>query len=174
MNFYWIIRGHYSEGRDWLERALHQSDQATVSLRTPAMIAAGWLAGYQGDYDAAATLLTDAIRLEQAEDDTQNTARALLGLGQAELERGAYQQAAALTEEAIALFLVLEATSVTRLQFLNRAYTNMGRIPFAQGDFGRAATALEEALRRARTRLCLGPWRYTPVPGRPCPRAREP
>ena len=152
MSFYWVMRGHYREGRDWLERALRRGGQAPVAVRTNAMQTAGWLAGYQGDYDAAAALLTEAIRLARADEDRWGTAMALMPLGQAELQRGDYQQAAARTEEAITLFLPLEATAITGPQFLNRAYTLLGRIAFALGDFERAAAALEEALGRARAR----------------------
>jgi DNA-binding CsgD family transcriptional regulator len=74
---------------------------------------------------------------------------ALMALGQAELQRGDYVRAAARTEEAIALFVPLEPSAPAGRRVLNRAYANLGRIAFAQKDFARAATALEEALARA-------------------------
>ena len=61
MSFYWLLRGHFHEGRGWLERALRRGDQAPAALRMRAMIDAGWFAGFQGDYAAAAAVLTEAI-----------------------------------------------------------------------------------------------------------------
>jgi DNA-binding CsgD family transcriptional regulator/tetratricopeptide (TPR) repeat protein len=114
------------------------------------MSAAGWLAGFQGDHDAAVAFLNEVIRLAQSDKDHRSTAMALMALGQVELQRGDYQQAAERTEEAIALFLLIEGTAPTAPQFLSRAYANLGRIAFAQQDFPRAATAFEEALGRDR------------------------
>jgi predicted ATPase/DNA-binding CsgD family transcriptional regulator len=149
MSFYWLLRGHFREGRGWLERALRRGDRAPAALRTRAMIDAGWFAGFQRDYAAAAAVLTEAIRLARTRDDRWSTAMALMALGQAELQRGDYPQAAARTEEAIALFLPLEHSASAGPRVLSRAYANLGRIAFAQTDFARAATALEEAFARA-------------------------
>ena len=63
-----------------------------------------------------------------------STAMAPTALGQAELQRGDYPQAAARTEEAIALFLPLEHSAIAGPRVLSRAYANLGRIAFAQND----------------------------------------
>jgi predicted ATPase/DNA-binding CsgD family transcriptional regulator len=147
---YWANRGHYREGRGWLERALQRGDQAPAALRLRAMGAAGDLAAYQGDYAAAGTLFAEVLLLARAAEDRWSTAVALLGLGTAALHRGDYQQATRWTEEAIALILPIEATELAGAEWLSWAYANRGRIAFAQRDFGRAAAALEESLGRAR------------------------
>ncbi|MDF3039902.1 MAG: hypothetical protein K0Q71_2608 [Thermomicrobiales bacterium] len=152
MSFYWLLRGHFREGRGWLERALRRGEQGPAALRTRAMIDAGWLAGFQGDYAAAAALLAEAVRLARTHDDRWSTAMALMALGQAELQRGDYAQAAARTEEAIALFLPLEHSVIAGPQVISRAYANLGRIALAQGDFARADTTLFEAIARAPVR----------------------
>jgi non-specific serine/threonine protein kinase len=154
---YWVVRGHYREGRDWLERALRQGDRVPVALRLRAMSAIGWFAAFQGDFDAAGALLTEVVSLARAAEDHWRTVVALLGLGAADLHRGDYQRAARWTEEAIALFLPREATELAASEWLSRAYAYLGRIAFAQRDFDRAAAALDESLRRARAqRFTLG------------------
>ena len=150
MGYYWMMRGHYREGRDWLERTLRHADQAPATPRAYAMNLAGALAAFQGDCDVAAGLLTEAIRLAQNGEDWLRAGMALVALGLTELQRGDYVQAAARTEEGIPLLLLVEDTAIASPPALSRAYANLGRIAFAQKEFTRAATALEESLGRAR------------------------
>jgi len=46
---YWYHRGRWSEGRGWLERALAAGDATSDAVRAKALVAAGFLAHYQGD-----------------------------------------------------------------------------------------------------------------------------
>ena len=147
---YWAIRGQYREGRGWLERILQRGERAPVALRLGAMRAAGDLAAYQGDYDAAGVLFAEVLPLARAVEDHWSTAVALLGLGTTALHRGDYPQATRWTEEAIALILPLEATELGGAEWLSWAYANRGRIAFAERDFVRAAAALEASLERGR------------------------
>jgi non-specific serine/threonine protein kinase len=147
---YWANRGHYREGRDWLQRALQRGERAPVALRLSAMRAAGDLAAYQGDYAAAGTIFAEVLPLARAIEDHWSMAVALLGLGSTALDQGDYQRATRWTDEAIALILPLEATELAGAEWLSWAYANRGRIAFAEHDFVRAAAALEESLSRAR------------------------
>ena len=155
MGFYWMMRGQFREGRVWLERMLHRPETAgaaSAGVRARALNMAGGLAAFQGDGDSAATLLTQALQLAQAHEDWLRAGMALAALGLAELQRGDYQLSSRWTEESIALLLRLEATTGETQVALIRAYANLGRSAFAQGDLARAAMALDEALVRARAR----------------------
>ena len=57
---FWYIRGHLSEGRIWLERALAEGRPTPAAVRAGAVLAAGWLAWAQGDYARADEGLRDA------------------------------------------------------------------------------------------------------------------
>src|SRR5205085_3466393 len=50
--FFWM-RGHLSEGRNFLEQALSASERVAVSVRAKALNGAGVLAGLQGDFRQA-------------------------------------------------------------------------------------------------------------------------
>jgi predicted ATPase/DNA-binding CsgD family transcriptional regulator len=153
MGYYWMMRGQFREGRFWLERMLRRPETAGTApagARARALNLAGALAAFQGDGDSAATLLAEAIRLARANEDWLRAGMALAALGLAELHRGDYRLASTRTEEAITILLRMEATTGETQVALSRAYANLGRSAFAQGDLGGAATALEEALVRAR------------------------
>src|SRR6185312_14439400 len=51
---YWTFHGgHFSESREWLERALQQESRASLEARVIAMHAIAFTAVYQGDLDTA-------------------------------------------------------------------------------------------------------------------------
>lgn len=150
MSYYWMMRGHFREGRDWLQRTLRQADQAPLPLRLHAMNLAGALAAFQADCAVAATQLTEAVRLAHVSGDAVRAGMALAALGLAELQRGDYALAATQTEAAIQLLRAAETSATASPTALCRVYANLGRIAFARNDLARAAAALEESLWRAR------------------------
>ena len=50
----WLAHGQYREGLRWLERALERSSRTASAARVRALVAAGMLAIFQGDYARAA------------------------------------------------------------------------------------------------------------------------
>ena len=77
-------------------------------------------------------------------------ARARNGLALVHLDRGRYDEAAALLDEALALFRELEPALVAGPQYVSQAYARRGQIALAVGDLAGAARYLEEAERRQR------------------------
>jgi predicted ATPase/DNA-binding CsgD family transcriptional regulator len=76
---YWACRGHVSEGRRWLDRALACTCHA-LAARVNALIGAGWLAHVQRDMVAARQHLEAALDLSRhAGGKTQASALHLLG-----------------------------------------------------------------------------------------------
>ena len=57
---FWTGRGHYQEGRDWLERALAHDGAATAD-RAKALVALGMIQIYQGANRDAETRLTEGL-----------------------------------------------------------------------------------------------------------------
>jgi non-specific serine/threonine protein kinase len=147
---FWIFRGHYREGRGWIERALARTDPAPTALRGGALIRAGWLATLQGDTHAAERLLTDGLRAARVAAALWMEALALLGMGMMELQRGSHERAAAWSDQALSKFHELEGVDIAGRQFLSVAYANRGQIALIQGDTARVAVLLDEALQRQR------------------------
>ena len=71
---FWRVRGHLSEGRAWLDRALAGGTAGGGgALRAKALQEAGTLAWCQGDYGAATALLEESLaRWRTLEDATRD------------------------------------------------------------------------------------------------------
>lgn len=87
------------EGRRWLELTLAQNPTAPDDLRLRALEGLGTLTGWQGEYDAGAALIDEALRLTRALGDDCGTARALGRLGWIAWANGRAERALALTQE---------------------------------------------------------------------------
>jgi predicted ATPase/DNA-binding CsgD family transcriptional regulator len=150
MTAFWVVRGHYREGRGWLVRALGWGEPVPTAARARAFNGAGWLTRLQGEIDAAAALQTEALAVARASGASLIAARALQALGLIDLQRGDHAGAARRMEQALAQFLAIESTAIAGPQYVSAAYTNLGQIALAQGDAAGAIAHLEEALRRQR------------------------
>jgi non-specific serine/threonine protein kinase len=81
LNRFWMMRGHLSEARHWLERALPRSADVPLAVRAKALNAAGVLAGMQGDALAAEPFFRESYDLWQAVGDRIRMAAAMGNLG---------------------------------------------------------------------------------------------
>jgi len=147
---YWTVRGHFQEGRRWLDTALRRSSPQPSAIRTRALLAAAWLARSQDASDDAEGLLTEALDHAQLAGDAAMTAMALQGLGQVHLQRGSLSEAAAYTEDALNLALASEAEDASLSAFISLTAANLGQIALAQRDLPAARAYLEDALQRQR------------------------
>jgi predicted ATPase len=81
MVFFWLLRGRYADGLDWLERALALNEDDRSIDRVRAMWGAGFLWAVGGDQARAEALLHGCLELASALDDGSMVARALDILG---------------------------------------------------------------------------------------------
>jgi predicted ATPase len=120
---FWRARGHFSQGRSWLEELLHAtapsvptevrllSEKGNEELRAtvPAAVwaraanALGWLSLWQGTHAPAAAWLEAAAIVARAAGDRRTAADALHGLGVLAFQRWDQGQAAARLEESLML-----------------------------------------------------------------------
>src|SRR5262249_43699338 len=63
---FWNVRGHWTEGRSWLEGALAASPTAPAARRAPALLRAGMLAFRLADYAAARRLYAECLDVHRA------------------------------------------------------------------------------------------------------------
>jgi len=131
--WFWTVRGHVSEGRAFLERALARSDGITVAVRAKALNGACMLALNQDDYDQGVALCTESLALSQALGDKRSAATSLYRLGLVAWWRGEYAEAQTLEEGALELSREMgdKAGMADPLLILSN-------IAFAQGEYPKA------------------------------------
>jgi predicted ATPase/DNA-binding NarL/FixJ family response regulator len=78
---YWDFHGWLFEGRHWLERALHGTEESATVERASALAAAGMLAFRQADYGEARRRFEASLKVAEVTGDRALSARALAGLG---------------------------------------------------------------------------------------------
>ena len=98
---FWIMGGHVSEGRRWLEEALMKGGEAPPGVRAKALWGLGDLASWQGDQERGRTYVGEALALYRELGDKKGIAYSLCGLGMIEMFRGDHDSARALFEEGL-------------------------------------------------------------------------
>jgi predicted ATPase/transcriptional regulator with XRE-family HTH domain len=136
---FWWRRGHYREGRAWLEEALAQ-DVGTEAQRAKALYGAGSLATEQGDHEQATTLLEAALAAARTAGEQAVVALALTDLGSIARQQGAYERAIQFHGEALAL----RRESGDR-RGIAVSMGNLGLPLLYQGEYGRAEALMAEA-----------------------------
>ncbi len=144
LNF-WIIRGHITEGRRWVERLLGRTggsggDVAPLD-RARALHVAGRLAYTQGDNGQALALFEEGLDLARRDGATDGVLVGLNDVGAVVSRLGEYARARHLYEEALALRRERGETRVIA-QLLN----NLATIAFSEGDYARGVASSEESL----------------------------
>jgi len=146
LSLYWLVRGHWTEGRSWLHRALAATPGDRSALRARALAAAGDLATEQADYDHALPLLQEALALAGDLGQPETTAKVLNHLGNLARGRSEYDTARAYLAQALA---------IRRAEGSDRdvavSLRNLGLLAALQRDFDTARSLFQEALPLARS-----------------------
>jgi non-specific serine/threonine protein kinase len=100
--WFWMVRGHLSEGCAWLAAGLAQTHEPTVA-RVPALLGYGYLVRIQGDWTLAATLFEESLAVSRVAGDKLSTAYALMNLGSVAGLQSDHRRADGLFEESLAL-----------------------------------------------------------------------
>jgi len=139
---FWLMHGHLSEGRGWLDRLLARADVDTPPMiRADACNGSGVLAHSQGDYARAEAVLEEGLALRRQAGDTWGVAASLTNLGNVALDRGDYARATALHEDALAL-----KRDLGDAWAISISLNNLGELAREQGEYLRAAAYHEESL----------------------------
>jgi predicted ATPase/class 3 adenylate cyclase/Tfp pilus assembly protein PilF len=134
---FWDVRGHWSEGREALEREV----EAPGEVRAKALQRAGWLAQRQGVHERAKGLSEASLALSRELGDKRGIAASLNTLGFVAWRRGDYPAVRALLEESLAVWRELGDPSR-----IAGSLSNLGVVTMDQGDYGTARALLGEAL----------------------------
>jgi predicted ATPase len=139
---FWEIREYFAEGRDRLGRLLKLAGAAgPTKARTRALFSAGVLAGEQGDYASAETLLGESLGIARQLDDKTGVAVSLNALAVFARDRGDVATANALFEESLVLWRELGDQKA-----IARALSNLANVVKLQGDYVRARSLYAECL----------------------------
>ncbi len=143
---FWVVHGHISEGRNFLERALAirvplASTHIEASVHAKALIVAAYLAFIQSDYERAEPVFKASLALYRELDDQPGRAFALSMLGSVAWTQGNMAAARTMTEEALAI-----SRQVDDMERIASSLFILGLISSSQGEYARACALFEESV----------------------------
>jgi predicted ATPase/DNA-binding CsgD family transcriptional regulator len=138
---FWIVHGHLSEGRSFLERAVAASEGSEASVRAKALVVAANLAFYQSDYERTEAFSKESLALYRLLEDLPGVALSLSLLGSVAWTKGNMVAARTLTEEALAV-----ARQVDDMERAAYSFFILGLVSSSQGEYARAHALFEEGL----------------------------
>jgi predicted ATPase/class 3 adenylate cyclase len=136
---FWYMRGHVSEGRRWLNRALAVADTSWTKTRAKALDGAGYLEGEQGDGKEGLALIRESLMSARQAGSPEDVAAAATHLSVFVMEDDLVESLA-LGEEAVAA-----ARLAGDRHMLAVAYNNLGEVARVAGDNVRATTLYEQS-----------------------------
>ena len=146
LRVFWVVHGHITEGRHFLERALAvgvslAGTRIEASTRAKALIVAGHLAIIQSDYERAEPLCKESLALYRELEDQPGIAFSLSLLGSVAWTQGNMVAARTLTDEALAI-----ARQVDAMALAAGSLFILGLVSSSQGEYTRAYALFEEGL----------------------------
>jgi predicted ATPase/DNA-binding SARP family transcriptional activator len=142
LSLFWLIRGHFQEGRTRTAAILCRPDaQGPNQARAEALNTAAMMATEQADLAAARSLHEEALAIRRALGDLQRLCVTLNNLAIVTYDQGDGAAARALWEESLA---VARETGFDGA--IPHALANLGELAFEEGDTARGRSLLEEAL----------------------------
>lgn len=142
---FWVTRGHLTEGRKWLAKALAVSRNceflAIALIRSKALTAAGNVAFEQGDDDQAVAMHSEALAIRRQIGDRKSIAASLTNLGAAARSRHDYKWAEQLYSESLQIFKELNDQ-----QSLAAVLQNYGFMEQCRGEYERASELYRQSL----------------------------
>jgi predicted ATPase/DNA-binding SARP family transcriptional activator len=137
--WFWNIRGHWSEGRGWLEKALAGYRNAD-GLRAAALNGLGILAWRQGDYVAAREALDAGVDIHRSLGERGSMGSMLGNLGLVLCDLGDYAAARACHSEALEIDRELGHENV------GARLCNLGLVAMYEDDLAGAMEYFDEAI----------------------------
>ena len=138
---FWYLRGHYREGRDWLDWALASPGGAPAEVRAKALQCSGMLAHLQCEYPAAVRRLDAALTLYRELGDRRGATGILQALGGVAREQSRYARARELHAESLA-----EYEALGDRHGMAGARDSIGFAAWLEGDFDTATAECTQAL----------------------------
>jgi len=142
LRLFWMIRGHWREGRDWCSAALQNSVGAVPSdVRARVLITAGNMSFRLGETAASEALFEDALALVRDAGDRSLEAVALNNLSNLVADHGDLTRALQLLDQAVAI-----NRNAGNKELESISLSNIGFHLIDQGNLAAAQAPLERAL----------------------------
>ena len=141
LQYFWVVRGHHSEGRARLDQALSRERPDDPRLLAKALASAGRIAYRQGDFQQARARYTESLAAAREAADDSAIGQALSDLGSVAREADDHDRAEKLyAESADAL---RRAGNIVRL---GTVLNNSAILCLERGEIARARELADEAL----------------------------
>ena len=139
---FWESREYFAEGRDRLAKVLElEGAAAPTPARARALFAAGILAGAQGDYASACSLVRESMGIARELKDDWGVAVSLNALAVITRNQGSIAESRSLFEESLVVWRELGDRAAVA-----RALSNLANVVKLQGDYALARSLYEECL----------------------------
>ncbi|MGH9969245.1 MAG: ATP-binding protein, partial [Pyrinomonadaceae bacterium] len=139
---FWLMHGHYSEGRERLAEFLTSTaTSGRTATRAKLLTSAGILAQNQGDYTASRSFFEESLAIWRETGNRDGIAASLTNLGWVAWRQSDYPAARSLSEEGLALHRELG-----NKQGIAHSLNNLGFVTHHQGDYQAARSFHEESL----------------------------
>jgi predicted ATPase len=135
--YYWLVRGHYREGDEWISVALTDYPPEEPKLPIELLVWQSDFARIRGDLDRSLAVAEEALVKARALDDGRLVGRSLHELGESQMALGNGSAATAAYEEAIDVFRQAGESPAGTLG-------NLGDLALAEGRFEEAARHIQE------------------------------
>jgi predicted ATPase/DNA-binding CsgD family transcriptional regulator len=150
MGPYWIFRGHYRDGRDWIKRFLDRVSTEPTQGRARALVRAGWLANLQGDVAGADALLVEGIEVAVISGEENMQAQGRIAMSLVKLQQGDYAGASFNAGESFRLYLLLDPGNPNFEYWASMSLMIHGQSAALSGDSELAALYSSRAVERMR------------------------
>ncbi|MFL5962278.1 MAG: ATP-binding protein [Gaiellaceae bacterium] len=137
---FWFIRGHLTEGRAWLTRAVERREGAEPAALAGALFGASTLAAVAGDLEAARSFAADRLAVCRSTGVEADIASALSTLANVTAAAGDTTAAAELYEQA-----ATHARRAGARPVLASVMSNLGYLSLLEGDASAALETSREA-----------------------------
>jgi predicted ATPase len=141
---FWFLRGYFTEGQQWLERALGQSS-GPPAAQAKALAGVAFLAIFRGNSVQGMLSCTESLRLARQAGDQRLVAFSLSLLGDGYCQTTEFVRATAALEESLAL-----ARQVGDRWLIAFSLVLLAEVAHLQNDFVQVAPLAEESLALAR------------------------
>jgi non-specific serine/threonine protein kinase len=148
--FFWQLRGHLREGRDWLEWGLRAAAAVPPTARATAQIALAGILFQQAEFARALQLCDESIVLYAAVDDAIGVAHACESAIPSASSLDQLARAASYIDQALAALATI-ADVPWRARLLSHVRFQRGAIAFRAGQFATAERLLAESVEAQRT-----------------------
>jgi predicted ATPase len=142
--WYWLTRGHWTEGRRLLEAALALANEHDLEESEDVLDGAALLAFWQGDDARGLAHATHLLEISRACGRRSGEAVALNLIAHGAAQRGDFERARVLWEASLAI-----ARDLNDEWQISIALNNLGDVELNVGNFGRALELFEESLPQA-------------------------